>query len=72
MSKKKQKLYEKFIKTRNEKNEKFINLTKVFLSPVNGSLKGFIIRVKYWSLKTTQRKHVVFMKEVIGKIRDNK
>ena len=72
MSKKKQKLYEKFIKTRNEKNEKFINLTKVFLSPVNGSLKGFIIRVKYWSLKKTQRKHVVFMKEVIGKIRDNK
>ena len=44
-SKRKQKLYKKFLKNRNERS--YINLTKVFLNPVNVSLKGFIIRVKY-------------------------
>ena len=44
-SKRKQKLYKKFLKNRNERI--YINLTKVFLNPVNVSLKGFIIRVKY-------------------------
>ena len=46
-SKRKQKLYEKFLKNRNEKMRSYINLTKVFLNPLNVSLKGFIIRVKY-------------------------
>ena len=56
-SKRKQKLYEKFLKNRNEKNKKLYKSYKVFLNPLNVSLKGFIIRVKYYSLKTTQRKH---------------
>ena len=47
-SKRKQKLYEKFLKNRNGKKKKrsYINLKKVFLNPLNVSLKGFIIRVK--------------------------
>ena len=51
-----------------KKIRSYINLTKVFLNPLNVSLKGFIIRVKYQSLKTTQRKHGGVMKELIGKI----
>ena len=46
-SKRKQKLYEKFLKNRMTKMRSYINLTKVFLNPLNVSLKGFIIRVKY-------------------------
>ena len=39
------------------------------MSSLNLSLKGFIIGVKYSSLKTAQRKHGVgVMKEIIGKI----
>ena len=46
-SKRKQKLYENFLKNKNEKMRSYINFTKVFLNPLNVSLKGFIIRVKY-------------------------
>ena len=30
-----------------KKMRSYINLTKIFLNPLNESLKGFIIRVKY-------------------------
>ena len=47
-SKRKQKLYEQFLKNRNKKKMRsYINLTKIFLNPLSVSLKGFIIRVKY-------------------------
>ena len=59
LSKRKQKLYEKFLKNRNEKKEKLYKSYKNLLNLLNVSLKGFIIRVKYYSLKTTQRKHEV-------------
>ena len=51
-----------------KKMRNYINLTEVFLSSLNLSLKGFIIGVKYSSLKTAQRKHGVgVMKGIIGK-----
>ena len=59
-SKRKQKLFEEFfLKTEMKKMRSYINLTKVFLNQLNVILKGFIIRVKYYSLKTMQRKNGV-------------
>ena len=59
-SKIKQKLFKEFfLKTEMKKMRSYINLTKVFLNLLNVILKGFIIRVKYYSLKTMQRKHGV-------------
>ena len=59
-SKIKQKLFKEFfLKTEMKKMRSYINLTKVFLNLLNIILKGFIIRVKYYSLKTMQRKHGV-------------
>ena len=46
-SKRKQKLYENFLKSRNGKMRSHENLTKVFLNPLNANRKGIIIRVKY-------------------------
>ena len=45
-----------------KKLRSFINLTKVFLNSLNVNLKGFIIRVRYKSLKKKQRKHGVLRK----------
>ena len=59
-SKRKQKLFEEFfLKTEMKKMRSYLNLTKVFLNQLYVTLKGFIIRVKYNSLKTMQREHGV-------------
>ena len=44
-SKRKQKLYEKFLIKRNEKKKE--NFTEVFLNPLNERLKGIIIGVNH-------------------------
>ena len=44
----------------------YISLTKVFLKPLNVSLKGFIIRVKY-EFKNKAKETSGVMKELIDK-----
>ena len=69
-SKRKQKLYEKFLKNRNEKNEKLYKSYKSFFESVKLKSKRIYYSSKILEFKNNAKKIWDVMKELIGKARN--
>ena len=69
-SKRKQKLYEKFLKNRNEKNEKLYKSYKSLFESIKGKSKRIYYSSKILELKNNAKKAWGVMKELIGKTRN--
>ena len=66
-SKKKQRLYEKFLRNRNPKNQETYKTCKNYLKLLKGNQRKNFAQKNYKSLKIMQKKTWIVMKEILGK-----
>ena len=69
-SKRKQKLYEKFLKNRNEKNEKLYKSYKSLFESVKRKSRRIYYSTKILEFRNNAKKTCDVMKELIGKARN--